>query len=111
MGGPGSGPKPFSARRERARRLRAGGLSLSGIARALGCTKQGVHYLLTGRGPGREQPPLVGLGRRLRPGGRAGAVAVLAQSKSWADVLTVAGFAGAIAVLGFLAWRTGRPPE
>jgi DNA-binding XRE family transcriptional regulator len=58
MGGPGSGPKPFSPRREQARRLRAGGLSLSGIARALGCTKQGVHYLLAGREPHGPRVPL-----------------------------------------------------
>jgi DNA-binding XRE family transcriptional regulator len=74
MGGPGSGPKPFSTRRARARRLRAGGLSLSGIARTLGCTKQGAHYLLAGREPHRRRQPLgcPGCGRPLKALGLPG---------------------------------------
>jgi hypothetical protein len=58
MGRQGRGRKPYSERREPALALRAKGLSLSGIATALGCTRQGVHYLLTVREPRRHRQPL-----------------------------------------------------
>jgi hypothetical protein len=37
-------------------------------------------------------------------------VGTAARAPSWADVLTVAAFAGGLALLGALAWWTGRPP-
>ena len=45
----------------------------------------------------------------LGPAALLGAVAVLAQAQNWGQVLTVAGFVAAVAVLGFLAWWTSKP--
>jgi transcriptional regulator with XRE-family HTH domain len=53
MGGPGSGRKP-GARQRRAAALKARGLSLAEIGRALGVSKQAVHQLLGYSGP---RPP------------------------------------------------------
>jgi hypothetical protein len=38
-------------------------------------------------------------------------VVTAARARSWADVLTVAAFIGGLALLGALAWWTGRPPR
>jgi hypothetical protein len=37
-------------------------------------------------------------------------LSVAAQSRSWAEALTILGFAAGFALLGLLAYRTGRPP-
>jgi hypothetical protein len=54
----GRGTKPDEAKRERARDLRGRGLSLGQIAKALGITRQGAHYLLAGRVPRQSRRPL-----------------------------------------------------
>jgi transcriptional regulator with XRE-family HTH domain len=46
MGGPGSGRTTDPARRRKAERLRARGLTFKQIARRLGVTAQGVRYML-----------------------------------------------------------------
>jgi hypothetical protein len=55
MGGPGSGWKP-GARQRRAAVLRARGLSLAAVGRALGVSKQAAHQLLGYRGPRPPRP-------------------------------------------------------
>jgi transcriptional regulator with XRE-family HTH domain len=68
MGGRGSGKKPDTERRERARRLRSQGMTQARIAAEMGCTPQNVSRMLRPpRGRQREPVPCAGCGEPLGP--------------------------------------------
>jgi DNA-binding XRE family transcriptional regulator len=88
MGGRGSGRRPDTKRRERARALRRQGKTIPQIAQILGVTKQWAHQLL-GQGPRRRYGPLhcpgcgAALGVLGLPGGEGPCLECLKRPGAW----------------------------
>jgi transcriptional regulator with XRE-family HTH domain len=90
MGGPGSGRKPNLRRRRRVAALRARGLSLGAIARALGVSREGASRMLRAAGMDASAPPVRCPRCRAEvltpePGGRPPPALCLACLEDWPE--------------------------